>query len=559
MSQRKLDELFEQIVLSDSKMSQRECLVILTISTMFLGGLTQSPENKIGAQAMLLHLVLIQNTKLLDRGIRAQGYQDLQFFDAFVKIARVHLSSIVWTKAMREQKLPCNISDFLDGTLFFAVHMVVAEHGIDKALLPATFLAFNTLASSVDHLCGTNLQSTAVKTRADATGVLGGPSKERNQSKEPSNQAQGAPLRNLGKVLPFSNDALDDHLKSVHVPIDESVDSKNIKGHPKELREEGHWHISKPLEEKGKTIMSPKEVERYRRKTQFFMSEMEDYAASLTGPTGNSHPESIFVDSTHNGNGKSHQKPTWKNNHLGGDVAKSSKGTKKGQAKVGQTNIRELAAASIQQKAAETTRKQRQKWKLMYQEEFARIRDIETRFTKLNIYLSSLSKDSRRILEPEVPACQIDTLMRLVYIERGGTQAERHTFLATRIWEIITRLGKLKEGISPAIVAFIDTVCALIGLPVVHIVHQDIQCHEPLSFQPFKPPAGLNLKIGMSPVEFQLSHGGHCMERSIDSMPDLRTPDFDPDRWQRDVLDQIDLKNGLFIVAPTSAGKTFIS
>ena len=45
----------------------------------------------------------------------------------------------------------------------------------------------------------------------------------------------------------------------------------------------------------------------------------------------------------------------------------------------------------------------------------------------------------------------------------------------------------------------------------------------------------------------------------MDSAPDPRVHDFEPDKWQRDVLDQIDAKNSLFVVAPTSAGKTFIS
>ncbi|ROW06607.1 hypothetical protein VMCG_04238 [Cytospora schulzeri] len=47
-------------------------------------------------------------------------------------------------------------------------------------------------------------------------------------------------------------------------------------------------------------------------------------------------------------------------------------------------------------------------------------------------------------------------------------------------------------------------------------------------------------------------------DRSFDPAPDSRVP-FNPDAWQRKVLDAIDADKSLFVVAPTSAGKTSIS
>jgi superfamily II RNA helicase len=56
---------------------------------------------------------------------------------------------------------------------------------------------------------------------------------------------------------------------------------------------------------------------------------------------------------------------------------------------------------------------------------------------------------------------------------------------------------------------------------------------------------------------FQLEYFGPYLEREIGSALDERVP-FRPDTWQRRVLDAIDENHSLFVIAPTSAGKTFI-
>lgn len=65
-------------------------------------------------------------------------------------------------------------------------------------------------------------------------------------------------------------------------------------------------------------------------------------------------------------------------------------------------------------------------------------------------------------------------------------------------------------------------------------------------------------KLGMSSEEFQLLHCGPWMDRNMDSKQDVRVP-FEPDGWQRKVLDLLDGDQSALVVAPTSAGKTFIA
>ena len=92
-----------------------------------------------------------------------------------------------------------------------------------------------------------------------------------------------------------------------------------------------------------------------------------------------------------------------------------------------------------------------------------------------------------------------------------------------------------------------------------------------------KEPLYPFMTIVEHPVVWQLRLFGEFMDRSMDSKPDGRVA-FEPDAWQRKVLDGIDANKSLlvvgssyfflggkpiklmkYILAPTSAGKTFIS
>lgn len=79
-----------------------------------------------------------------------------------------------------------------------------------------------------------------------------------------------------------------------------------------------------------------------------------------------------------------------------------------------------------------------------------------------------------------------------------------------------------------------------------------------LPFTSYIGKKALGLPTGTGPLGFQLNYCGPYLERSFHSAPDARVP-FYPDEWQSRVLDAIDDNKSLFVVAPTSAGKTFIS
>ena len=57
-----------------------------------------------------------------------------------------------------------------------------------------------------------------------------------------------------------------------------------------------------------------------------------------------------------------------------------------------------------------------------------------------------------------------------------------------------------------------------------------------------------------SPARFQLAHMGAQMSRSVRAAPDARVDGFDPDFWQRRLLDVVDAGDSALVVAPTSCG-----
>ena len=83
--------------------------------------------------------------------------------------------------------------------------------------------------------------------------------------------------------------------------------------------------------------------------------------------------------------------------------------------------------------------------------------------------------------------------------------------------------------------------------------------NKSLELLPDEPDKHHCFSVPSSCQQFQLLHCGHLMQRGFDTRPDPRVSGFEPDGWQRQLLDIVDRGESALVVAPTSSGKTFIS
>ena len=520
-------------------LTERLALVVFALTQLS----AERPPRGHLVSAFLLHAVLLSHIPLSGRRMKEIeikpdefGFEDPRLFlNDFSLIARSVIDSRGWEQHTDASGAQCDLADLIDERLFLVVLSKIQGCANAKSLLPEKIVKeFDFLASIIKADSGIQVQISA-KPCLTGKALL------------PPPEPIATP-----PVLPFSNIVFDQHLASMRIDIKARVSSGTSARSMRIFKEITHWHNSRrPLDTKAIRISSERQKKRLQRNNQRHMDEMLKYAASLTNASGKILDTKTVTVQKENKPSSSVATVNAKETKNLSDVKKSKVGKSTPVSKG-----KKIVQASISSKKNDSVIKAFSSWANMI-EILDETVDPYARYMNTWTYLEDLVPEKREVLTAEI---SLYSLQPLLEIWSGFCRADKRETgykIAALIWNQIKAIWKAESSLSKTIVGHTLEICRLIGFPTEDKLPTAID--RPLTFALKVPPnLSSTLSVGISSQEFQLVHCGPYMDRNMESQPDARVP-FNPDGWQRAVLDELDANNSVFVVAPTSAGKTFIS
>ncbi|KAA8894290.1 hypothetical protein FN846DRAFT_923075 [Sphaerosporella brunnea] len=577
---------------ADGAASPRESLTIHTLVKLL------SPNNRresLGqfASVFLLHTALLRQLSLEQRHpiISPRNHQKAtadQFLTCFARIAAALLQDHCLGPAAPAGT--GDLCDFVDGRLFLRL----VAHGSGKIADPVRSV-FLRLSGAVE--AGLAAAGCSFKFQLPAAGA--GVAMLTSGFQTPtlpllpfSNPSFDPHLRSIG--LEVDDFALDPHLQSIGLELDDSPLDSTASGAVYE--EKTHWHNSKKLLTLGvpkkkpatRTILqsaprgkgqpeldkwTKRQMGRARQREQRHLAQMQRYAASLTNSVNGILGDQKLILCDPKAPPEKQSNPSKRSEKPGtaGKPAKAAKDKRGKPSKPGSTvalsKADQIRLENAEKAAAKETKALLTAWKLLCQE-LETARDDEGGLERLDEHLKKIQKNLPKDRATPHEARFVELEIRVYKIR-----------LLQKIWVGLLKHGHKQRGFA-VLAALFDEARRALSSSVLTIKVQQILENLFKELGIARPPSSLSgaqlikrdlsfktkwdgtwgedFELGMSSEEFQLLHCGPYMDRNMDSKPDPRVP-FEPDGWQREVLDELDSDNSVFVVAPTSAGKTFIS
>jgi superfamily II DNA or RNA helicase len=549
----------------DASLSARDIITLYALSKVLKSGKGQSAKR---SAVLLVHLVTLRHCNISQRSFANNastlGPQHNDFMQRFSSVASCALSG--WFEG-DFASASWDAYDLFDGRLYLQISLGYEDLQLQEHMQTEV----GRLAEILKSLSGIDVSGHLPKPR-DGTEPSTGMGKlnlRANRGQKPRDQS-----RPSSSVLPFTHPIMDQYLEPVKV---QTVGLSELPEAPKIFLELTHWHnAKKPLD--PKFIPKPPGFFQMKR-NQKFMADTIAYSASLSGTAGKIiDPEIIVVQNSTQEKkpkvqaGSSSSGQDWKAALKEKEAAKTKKpaGAKKQPAKSGKQKALEATEALRAKKTEGKSAAVVAFWAGRCGE-FEKETSPTKRYAKARRYFLEVSSSYPDAVGSEVSLylCHVLVLLRNSKNEsnRSGKKPLSVHYYSTH--------GLISRVTVPDILAMLWSQAIYTkGFPMTsEIAGQLLLVAKALDI-PFDSPGSLPsrrlpfvsaigrskvaLPAGMRALDFQMDYCGPYLERSFDSAPDPRVA-FQPDAWQRKVLDAIDDDKSLFVVAPTSAGKTFIS
>ncbi|EXU96040.1 DEAD/DEAH box helicase [Metarhizium robertsii] len=480
--------------------------------------------------AYIIHLSLLRRLDLSQRACREAPLSKVQqsCLDKFFALLSNICTSVVETMSFEGR---WDVFDLIDGRI---LRQILGR--LQALALPGCIIA------EVDKFAALVYQLTLVDVSASIP--------QCRWRKSASDTAIDAGQHVSPSLLPFSHPALDDFLAPVNMSTAESNDSQVT---TKVFEEVSHWHNARvPIDPRHKIRQKGYFA---KRRNQLLIASTIAYSASLVNSAGKAiHPETIV--STPECRSSSNEGKDKIRVVVGGSSQRASH--KHNSKKAAQCSGRQNALEEAQRIQAEKMKSKASASIMAWGErrrEFETEMNLESRCPKVVKYLAGLSSQDMDTVGGEVTLYLCNSIALMILDARKkGTRMPEMGLLAI-LWSKLVEISTFAFSQEGA--ALFNLLARAVKMPTAMVPYTPLKGRK-LPFASITSSLSDQLRIPVDSLEFQLTHCGPYMERGFDSMPDPRVP-FSPDAWQRDVLDAIDANKSLFVVAPTSAGKTFVS
>ncbi|KAJ8133051.1 hypothetical protein O1611_g576 [Lasiodiplodia mahajangana] len=496
-------------------------------------------QYKLMSAAIVLHGVITSHTRLNERSLAPRWPTWIgataRHLDTFLNDFCDEITFVISSDI--EDSLPRVLSwdvfDIIDGRLFLSLYAILSKGGSIPAVLVDKA---KPLITCVEKWSGVSLLD------YDSLQISTSPDVERPHAKSTTSCDLSQ-----ATILPFNHELLNQFLAPIHLrtsQLDEGVTEQKI------FQELTHWH-------NAKKAIDPKKIPKKpgffaRKRTQKFMADTLVYSASLTNATGKLiEPKTIIVGAAARPSKRILPSHTITSSSR---APNNSEAKKKTRGSSGKNSAHEAAlltqARKLEKKSGATFRHWHAVTKQLSQE-----KSLTKRFQRTLKHFSNLTKEDKMIIGAEVSLYLCDTLYRAW--EQEATASNEQTLGIKSLLFNQVMQTSLLPSLTQEVTAALQIMSSAVGILSKESLDGELNSRQ-LSFQPRVYEASSRELRPTRALEFQLGYCGPFLERSFDSCKDDRVP-FEPDAWQRSVLDSIDANDSLFIVAPTSSGKTFIS